>query len=128
MKRLTALNQVAYEKALSSVAEGNQVMIFVHARNDCFRTARAIMDFAIQEDKLSMFETTEHKLHEAGTRDIQKSRNKQIQELWEGGFSTHHAGMLRSDRNLVERLFSQGLIKVLVCTATSPYTSQPELI
>ena len=26
--------------------------------------------------------------------------------------------MLRSDRNLVEKLFSQGLVKVLVCTAT----------
>ena len=26
--------------------------------------------------------------------------------------------MLRQDRNLVERLFSEGLIKVLVCTAT----------
>jgi activating signal cointegrator complex subunit 3 len=26
--------------------------------------------------------------------------------------------MLRSDRNLVEKYFSQGLIKVLVCTAT----------
>ena len=26
--------------------------------------------------------------------------------------------MLRQDRSLVERLFSEGLIKVLVCTAT----------
>ena len=26
--------------------------------------------------------------------------------------------MLRKDRNLVEKLFSDGLIKVLVCTAT----------
>lgn len=26
--------------------------------------------------------------------------------------------MLRKDRNLVEKLFSEGLIKVLVCTAT----------
>ena len=30
----------------------------------------------------------------------------------------HHAGMLRSDRNLVERLFGEGLLKVLCCTAT----------
>lgn len=30
----------------------------------------------------------------------------------------HHAGMLRSDRNLTERLFSEGAIKVLCCTAT----------
>ena len=39
-------------------------------------------------------------------------------ELFNAGFGIHHAGMLRTDRNLVEKLFSQGLVKVLVCTAT----------
>lgn len=46
------------------------------------------------------------------------SRNKQLQELFGSGFACHHAGMLRSDRSLVEKYFSDGLIKVLVCTAT----------
>ena len=32
--------------------------------------------------------------------------------------SVHHAGMLRKDRNLVEEMFVQGHIKVLVSTAT----------
>ena len=49
---------------------------------------------------------------------VEKSRNKQLRDLFKDGFSIHHAGMLRSDRNLVERLFAEGLIKVLVCTAT----------
>lgn len=30
----------------------------------------------------------------------------------------HHAGMLRPDRNLVERMFLEGEIRVLVATAT----------
>ena len=30
----------------------------------------------------------------------------------------HHAGLLRQDRNLVEKYFSDGFIKCLVCTAT----------
>lgn len=47
-----------------------------------------------------------------------KSRNKQLRELFPYGFSFHHAGMLRQDRSLVEKLFASGLIKVLVCTAT----------
>ena len=47
-----------------------------------------------------------------------KSRNKQLVELFNGGLGCHHAGMLRNDRTLVEKLFSQGHIKVLVCTAT----------
>lgn len=47
-----------------------------------------------------------------------KSRNKQLRELFPDGFGIHHAGMLRQDRNLVERYFAEGLIKCLVCTAT----------
>ena len=49
---------------------------------------------------------------------VLKSRNKPLRDLFGDGFGTHHAGMLRPDRNLVERLFSEGHIKVLVCTAT----------
>ncbi|CAL1546559.1 unnamed protein product, partial [Lymnaea stagnalis] len=49
---------------------------------------------------------------------ISKSRNKQLREMFAEGFGIHHAGMLRQDRNLVERYFSEGHIKVLVCTAT----------
>ena len=32
--------------------------------------------------------------------------------------NTTHAGLLRSDRNIVESVFSKGVVKVLVCTAT----------
>ena len=49
---------------------------------------------------------------------VMASRNKQLRELFPDGFSMHHAGMLRRDRTLVESLFSKGVIKVLVCTAT----------
>jgi activating signal cointegrator complex subunit 3 len=51
-------------------------------------------------------------------KDVQRSRNVQVKALFESGFGMHHAGMLRSDRNLTERLFSAGHIKVLCCTAT----------
>lgn len=46
------------------------------------------------------------------------SSNQQIKDLFQYGFSIHHAGLLRKDRNLVEKLFSQGHIKVLCSTAT----------
>jgi len=46
------------------------------------------------------------------------SRNKQLRELFPSGFAIHHAGMLRQDRNLVERFFADGLVHVIVCTAT----------
>jgi replicative superfamily II helicase len=41
-----------------------------------------------------------------------KSRNKQLVELFNGGLGCHHAGMLRTDRTLVEKLFSQGTVYI----------------
>ena len=41
-----------------------------------------------------------------------------LRELAPRGVGCHHAGMLRPDRNLVERLFREGALRVLVCTAT----------
>ena len=49
---------------------------------------------------------------------MSKSSNKPLREIVPNGFGIHHAGMLRQDRNLVERAFSKGVIKCLVCTAT----------
>ena len=37
--------------------------------------------------------------------------HRELAELAVDGVGIHHAGMLRSDRNLVERLFREGLIK-----------------
>lgn len=45
-------------------------------------------------------------------KEVIKSRNKDLVELFEYGMGVHHAGMLRSDRGLTERLFSDGLLKV----------------
>lgn len=41
-----------------------------------------------------------------------------MKEMYPEGFGIHHAGMLRSDRSLMESMFSRGHVKVLVCTAT----------
>jgi len=39
-------------------------------------------------------------------KEVTASTNQQIKDLFEYGFSIHHAGLLRKDRNLVEKLFS----------------------
>jgi len=38
--------------------------------------------------------------------------------LWEAGTGYHHAGMLPAAKEIVERLFTAGLIKLLFCTET----------
>jgi len=49
---------------------------------------------------------------------VQRSKNEQIKGLFDYGFSIHNAGLLRKDRNMVEKMFLEGHIKVLVSTAT----------
>jgi antiviral helicase SLH1 len=41
-----------------------------------------------------------------------------MKELFDHGFGIHHAGMLRSDRNMMERMFEDNAIKVLCFTST----------
>ena len=48
----------------------------------------------------------------------ESTKNKDLADLLPYGFAIHHAGMTRADRTLVEDLFSDGHIQVLVSTAT----------
>jgi superfamily II RNA helicase len=45
-------------------------------------------------------------------------RLKDMRELWENGIAYHHAGILPAAKEIVERLFTTGLIKMLFCTET----------
>ena len=45
-------------------------------------------------------------------REIGESRNKEMKMLFDSGLGIHHAGMLRSDRNLMEKMFAEKAIKV----------------
>lgn len=113
-----AMNEITYKKVLDRVRKGYQVMVFVHSRKDTAKTAKTIMETAQQEGTDGVFTAREHPQYDSQERFVQKSKNKEVRELFAGGFGVHHAGMLRGDRSLTERLFSLGLVKVLVCTAT----------
>ena len=45
-------------------------------------------------------------------------KNQELRDLLPYGFAIHHAGMARIDRTLVEDLFEDGHIQVLVSTST----------
>ncbi|KAE8216301.1 hypothetical protein CF327_g478 [Tilletia walkeri] len=115
------LDKAAFEKATQLIQDGHQVMVFVHARKETVKTAQSLRE-AFQAEGLSDFLTvgkTEHpSAYEAIRRDVQSSRNREMKELLDQGFGIHHAGMLRSDRNISERAFEQGITKILCCTAT----------
>ena len=72
---------------------------------------------------MALFEPEESPQLGAAKASMGKSRNKQLAELFDCGIGIHHAGMLRSDRNLVEKLFGQGHIKVRRVPVASCHTS-----
>jgi antiviral helicase SLH1 len=89
-------------------------MVFVHARKETVNTAKKLKEQAMEEGMTTFFEATDHPKHGIYRRDISTSRNKEMKELFDAGFGIHHAGMLRSDRNMMERMFEDNAIKVRV--------------
>lgn len=97
-------------------------MVFVHARNATLKTAQTLIEMAANKGQLDVFSCKQsgESSSEFGKalKALSASRNKKLAELFQYGFAVHHAGMLRSDRNLIEKYFGDGLCRVLVCTAT----------
>ncbi|KAH9455795.1 hypothetical protein Pst134EB_012031 [Puccinia striiformis f. sp. tritici] len=114
----TNLDRATFEKVSELVKEGHQVMVFVHARKETVKTATMLKEKAMEEDILELFDPTEHASYDSFKRELTGSSNRQMKELIQDGFGIHHAGMLRSDRTLSERLFEAGITRVLCCTAT----------
>uniref|UniRef100_A0A8C2WWR9 Activating signal cointegrator 1 complex subunit 3 n=1 Tax=Cyclopterus lumpus TaxID=8103 RepID=A0A8C2WWR9_CYCLU len=89
------------------VKSTNKVMVFVHARNATVRTGMGLIEMAKNHGEISFFQP------------VQGSDYGQCEkQMFPEGFGIHHAGMLRSDRSLMESMFSKGHLKVLICTAT----------
>jgi len=118
MAQLNETNNICYDKVVDFLKKGHQVMVFVHARNATVKTGLLFKEMAQNKGHDGLFQPDESSSLVVARNAVSKSRNKQLVELFGMGIGFHHAGMLRSDRNLVEKAFSQGHMKVLVCTAT----------
>lgn len=112
------IDKVAFEKVKEMLELNHQVMVFVHGRKDTVKTARLLYEMATDEGVTDLFDPSTHENYGNAMRDVKQSKGREIRELVGKGMGTHHAGMPRSDRNLIERLFSEGVLKVLCCTAT----------
>ncbi|XP_042220102.1 activating signal cointegrator 1 complex subunit 3-like [Homarus americanus] len=117
-KQMEDMDKVTFDKCLHFLERGHQVMVFVHARNGTLRTAENLIKLAQEMGKTKEFLPDEGPDVTRARKELGRSRNKKLHELFDSGFGVHHAGLLRSDRTQIESLFSRGFIKVLVCTAT----------
>ena len=106
------MDRTTFQKVVQLVQEGYQVMVFVHARKETVKAALALKEAAMIDGSIDDFSCADDPKWDFYRRDIGQSRNKEMKELFDSGFGIHHAGMLRSDRNLTERLFLEKAIKV----------------
>ncbi|ETS83852.1 helicase mug81 [Pestalotiopsis fici W106-1] len=112
------LDQIAFEKVRDMLQQDHQVMVFVHSRRDTLLTAKMLHQKAVDEFCVDLFDPQGHPAYEQAQRDMKSCKARELRDLLPKGLGIHHAGMTRSDRNLMERLFAEGVIKVLCCTAT----------
>ena len=117
-KRLALQNEITYDKIIGQ-EPGNQVLVFVHSRKDTVKTAKALRDLAMGKSELGRFVQ-----QDSATQEILKEQasehvaNLDLKDIIPYGFGVHHAGLTKGDRTLVEDLFRDGRLQVLVSTAT----------
>lgn len=117
LKRFQLMNEICYEKVLQQAGK-NQVLIFTHSRAETAKTALALRDLAMENDTLNRFVREDSASLEILKMEAASAKNADLKELLPYGFAIHHAGMVRSDRTLVEDLFADKHVQVLVSTAT----------
>ncbi|KAM5561842.1 DExH-box ATP-dependent RNA helicase DExH12-like [Rosa sericea] len=116
-QRFQLMNDLCYEKVMA-VAGKHQVLIFVHSRAETAKTARALRDTALANDTLGRFLKEDSASREILHTHTELVKSNHLKELLPYGFAIHHAGLNRADRQLVEDLFADGHVQVLVSTAT----------
>ena len=117
IKRYQVMNEVCYEKLLEQAGK-NQTLVFVHSRKETAKTAKFVRDMSVEKETITQFVRPDSATREILQEEANNVRDPNLKDLLPFGFGIHHAGMTREDRLLVEELFADGHIQVLVCTAT----------
>lgn len=117
VKRFQLMNEILYEQVLDNAGH-NQILIFVHSRKETGKTARALRDLFLERDSLGKFLKENSASTEVLRTEAEQVKNSELKDLLSYGFAIHHAGMTRVDRTLVEDLFADRHVQVLVSTAT----------
>lgn len=92
--------------------------MFVHSRKETAKTAKAIRDACLERDTLGNFLREGSASTEVLRTESENVKNHDLKDLLPYGFGIHHAGMSRVDRTLVEDLFGDKHLQVLISTAT----------
>lgn len=98
IEMLSAIDSVCFEKVKYFLQQGNQCMVFVHARNQTGRTANFMKMEAQKTGVLHLFETHNHPKLKLYKKKLERSSNPLLSQLINYGLGIHNAGMTRTDR------------------------------
>ena len=112
-KKLDVYNDICYDFTISVLQHSKQVLIFVHSRKETVTTAQYFIERSKQENDINKFMPLQKDLY-----NLPKISDKILQKTVPNGIGFHHAGMLRRDRNIMEKMFLEGHVKLLVATST----------
>ncbi len=109
----------AVDLALDTIRQGGQVLLFVNTRKSAeataARAASAIRNALPDTDRTELASMAEKAL----SRSSEQTRlSKKLFGLLPHGVAFHHAGILTSDRRIIEDAFREGSVKFLAATTT----------
>lgn len=111
IKKLAAMNEACLEKFQEALAQNHQMIIFVHSRKETFKTA-AWLNGKTDTD------IVEQSVRRVLESEAGQMSNTSLKQILPTGIGIHHAGLNQHERSVVEDLFAQGHLKVLVSTST----------
>ncbi|XP_066155619.1 activating signal cointegrator 1 complex subunit 3-like [Euwallacea fornicatus] len=112
--RMAVMNKSVYQ-AICQYAPESSALIFVSSRKQTRITGYELMKFLLSENNSQKWLRCDaYELEDAKARLV----DQDLSQLLSFGIGMHHAGLCDSDRNLVERLYVNQKIQVLIATAT----------
>jgi pre-mRNA-splicing helicase BRR2 len=112
--QLQTMNHLCYEKVMA-VDKENQILIFVHSREEAAKTARGIIDDAISNGTISRFRKEDSASRKILCTHTDIVMCNDLKYLLPYGLAIHNTNMSSEDCKVVEKLFAQGHLQVLVC-------------
>lgn len=111
---MQSMNRPAF-LAIKTHSPRKPVIIFVASRRQTRLTAKDMIAFCGLEDNPRQFlHISEEELQGL----LSQVKDRSLKEALQFGVGLHHAGLIESDRQLVEELFTYNRIQVLVATST----------
>lgn len=112
--RMAKMNRPSYA-AILSYSPSKPALIFVSSRRQTRLTALDIISYVAADGNPRRFVTGDETVL---AKAAAKCRDSNLKHTLSFGIGLHHAGLPRDDRAIVEQLFGDGVIQVLISTST----------